>query len=868
MSNFRNTLALFVAGLLSVNGAAADTTGPVHFDSGMLWGGMKAADLSRFELDNPPPIGDWTVDIVVNDRALGKSVINFRPPQKGKAAPCFTQEQTLLFSLDTQKLSNATVQWLTLKEPSCRPIEELFKGGTTEFDFSTQSLKVSIPQIYLLDVPADYISPSLFDHGITAGRLNYSLSNYISQGNSVGTTAYNYAAMDAGFNYGGWRFRHQGNFTSGGDSPSIYTRLRTYAQTDALNSSAQLTLGEIATNGQIFDSYSIQGMSFDSDPRSIPGSQSAFTPVIEGVAESNAQVVVSQRGTVIYSRTVPPGPFSLKDLSGAGYGADLDVVIIEASGVRHGFSIPFNSSAQLLRPGQFRFISNIGVVDAQSFDKYSPMVGQLSGMYGLSNTLTGYTGVLATSDYHAFSIGSSLSTGVGAITAESSLAHNGLSSGLQDGASFKLAYSTYLELSKTYLNLATYRYSTEGYWSFNDAVATENARRGWLPIYGELNSRPIGANQKSRFDVSLNQGLPEGFGGVYLSGSKINYWQNSARTTSYQFGYANNWQHLSYNLNVSQNLYWNPGSNLQANKFTAYTLNFSFPLGDSGQKSISSNIQKTDTGSAVQTGLTGIAGDQQEIGYGLYGSRSTPDSGATYNNISANGNYSMGNGSANASVSAGDTYRQYSLGFNGGLLAHEEGITLSQTLGETVALLRAPNAGGASITSAPGATVANSGFGVIPSLSPYRRNRVELDPKGMPFNFELAESSTEVVPAAGAIVAVELSAIQRAEPFLIELKYADGRPLPFGSEVIDQKTGKIIGNIGQRGRALVTDLGESGVLQINIRKPEEKCSFNYVRHGGGLPDNTQPFGSAEIISQECNGASLVKGGGTDDDSKS
>lgn len=828
---------LLLGGSMSIQVSAAER---VSFDSSLLWGGMRSGDVSKYELDNPAPVGSQNIELKLNNRSLGKEQVSFAQVDKDTSAACLTERHVKLFALREDVI---LPRFNT--ENDCIPVKGLGLGAEEKFDFSEQVLSLSIPQKYLREVPLDYIDPALFDEGISAARLNYSLSSYVSDSGVSGRTMYDYVGLDGGINYAGWRFRHLGNYSSGDGVQQHYTPLRTYARHDILDSNARVTLGQMLTNGQFLDAYSIIGGSIETEARSLPGSQMGFVPVIEGIAQTNAQVVVSQAGVVIYTRTVPPGPFSLSDLSGARYGADLDVKIVEADGSKRTFSVPYSSSAQLLRPGQLRFSSSFGQYDDQGAGfSYKPWVGQLTGLYGVNNVFTGYSGVITSESYQSATIGGALSTGIGAVTADLSGAKTAVQGADDLGGSLKLAYSAYVAPTKTSLNLATYRYSTEGYWSFTEAVQQANYDGHYRKNEAQY-SRPVGVNQKSRFDVSLYQGLPAGWGAISASGSKTNYWGSNQTTTNYRLGWTDSWKGATVGAYFGRDTRYGYGKEVQSDTFT---LTFSMPLGGEGRQSISSSAQHTDSGRAYQAGLTGNAGEQQQINYGVYLSRNESSSGDAYNNLSTNANYATGVGLASAGASSSQDYRQYSLGFSGGVLAHENGISFSQTLGETVALLDAKDAGGAAISNAAGAKVGQDGFGVVPYLSPYRRNRITIDPIGMPYDVELEESSTEVIPRAGAVVRAHLQTKPVERNYFVQLIDSDGRPLPFGSDVLTTENNHVIGSVGQHGRAFVSGLQKRG--KFVVRANHSICSFTY-RLDDDSANAAGEIGSAQIVDRQC-----------------
>ena len=107
----------------------------------------------------------------------------------------------------------------------------------------------------------------------------------------------------------------------------------TYLQRDVPVLRSQLTLGDSATSGDLFDSMTVRGIQLQSDDRMLPEGLRYYTPMVRGIAETNAKVQVTQRGQTLYETTVPPGPFELSDIGAMGYGGDLQVTVTEADGL-------------------------------------------------------------------------------------------------------------------------------------------------------------------------------------------------------------------------------------------------------------------------------------------------------------------------------------------------------------------------------------------------------------------------------------------------------------------------------------------------------------------------------------------------------
>lgn len=94
---------------------------------------------------------------------------------------------------------------------------------------------------------------------------------------------------------------------------------------------ANLTLGENYINSEIFSSWRYTGASLESDDRMLPPKLRGYAPQVSGIADTNARVVISQQGRILYDSTVPAGPFTIQDLDSSVRGR-LDVEVIEQDG--------------------------------------------------------------------------------------------------------------------------------------------------------------------------------------------------------------------------------------------------------------------------------------------------------------------------------------------------------------------------------------------------------------------------------------------------------------------------------------------------------------------------------------------------------
>ncbi|EHP37462.1 P pilus assembly protein porin PapC, partial [Cupriavidus basilensis OR16] len=152
------------------------------------------------------------------------------------------------------------------------------------------------------------------------------------------------------------------------------------------------------------------------------------------------------------------------------------------------------------------------------------------------------------------------------------------------------------------------------------------------------------------------------------------------------------------------------------------------------------------------------------------------------------------------------------------------GITLSQPLSETFAIVEAPGAAGARVTNASGVRVDSRGYAIVPYLTPFNMNMIELDPKGLSTDVELKETSQRVAPLAGSVPLLKF-ATASGRSALIRSRRPDGSPLPFGATVTDER-GKEVGSVGQMSKIFARGLQTQGELTVKWGK--DKASVCHV----------------------------------------
>lgn len=89
---------------------------------------------------------------------------------------------------------------------------------------------------------------------------------------------------------------------------------------------------DTSTSGYMVGAIPLTGVSLSTSQKMLLDNQFSYSPVVRGVARTNARLVIRQRGNIIYSTTLTPGPFAIDDLYSAQVGADLEVTVEESDG--------------------------------------------------------------------------------------------------------------------------------------------------------------------------------------------------------------------------------------------------------------------------------------------------------------------------------------------------------------------------------------------------------------------------------------------------------------------------------------------------------------------------------------------------------
>ena len=829
------------------------------------------ADLSGFENGQEVPPGAYRVDIYLNDGLITTRDVTFNAGANGhRLEPCLTRSQLAGMGVSTSAITGMD----TLASDACVPLTEMVKDATTRFDVSQQRLYLSVPQAFMGNRARGYIPPELWDDGINAGLLNYNFTGNNVHNDASDSSNYAYLNLQSGLNLGAWRLRDNTiwSYSSGGSASSNenkWQHVNSWLERDITPLRARLTLGDSYTNGDIFDGINFRGAQLASDDNMLPDSQKGFAPVIHGIARGTAQVSIKQNGYEIYQSTVPPGPFTINDLYAAGNGGDLQVTIKEADGTSQVFSVPWSTVPMLQREGHTRYAVTAGEYRSGNDQQEKPKFFQSTLLHGLPAGWTLYGGTQLADNYRAFNLGVGKNMGeFGAVSLDATQANATLpDDSSHQGQSIRFLYNKSLYETGTNVQLVGYRYSTQGYYSFADTTYRRMSGYDVETQDGVIQVKPkftdyynLAYNKRGKVQMSVTQQLGR-TATLYVNGSRQTYWSTNKADEQLQLGLNAavddiNWT-LSYSLTKNA---WQQGRD----QMLAFNVNIPFSHWlRSDSKSVwrhaSASYSMSHDLDGRMTNLAGLYGTLLEDNNLSYSMQTGYASGGEGNNGGtgyAAMNYRGGYGNANVGYSHSDGFKQLYYGMSGGVLAHANGITLSQPLNDTVVLIKAPGAGDVKVENQTGVRTDWRGYAVMPYATEYRENRVALDTNTLADNVDLDDAVVSVVPTHGAIVRAEFKAHVGVK-ILMTLTH-NGKPVPFGAMVTsgDNQSGSIVAHNGQvylsgsivadNGQVYLSGMPLAGSVQVKWGEgPGANCMARYR-----LPEESQKHVLSQLFA-EC-----------------
>ena len=585
------------------------------------------------------------------------------------------------------------------------------------FEQSSQTLKVTIPQAWLQYRAADWMPPSTWDNGVPGVLLDYNLFASHYQPNDGSSTDNVNTYGTAGANMGAWRLRGDYQYTqthtdAGSVNDGRFSRLYMFRPLPSLG--AKLTLGETDFQSAIFDAFTYTGASLISDERMLPWSLRGYAPQITGLAQTNATVTVSLADRVIYQSNVPPGPFVIQDLNQSVQGT-LDVKVTEEDGRVSTFQVSAESVPFLTRKGQVRYKLAAGKArkDAShDVEDNAFMSGEFS--WGMLSQTSLYGGTLADGDRYrsvAAGIGQNMEY-LGALSFDVTQATSQLpNQNSQTGYSYRFNYSKRFDTTGSQLTLASYRYSDPQFLSYARFLDDDNNDR---------------QSEKQTLSVTASQYISALSLNLYVNMLRQTWWNDSSSTTgSVTAGYnfdIGRWKNLGLTVSWSKTHYEDEDDDTQ------FYLSLSVPLDPDhrlnydlrNSDSLSQNVSWYDTSDRNNTwGVSaGTESEKSDAGAQVSGN---------YQHYSPYGDLNL-----SGSVKANE-YNSLSASWTGSFTSTAKGAALHRRSygNEPRVMVSTDGVGNIPLNMSRDETN-RFGIGVLPSISSYSPSSVQVNMNNLP----------------------------------------------------------------------------------------------------------------------------------------
>ncbi|MWR25316.1 F4 (K88) fimbrial usher FaeD [Escherichia coli] len=774
----RAALALAISAVF----ASVATVAGEKLDMSFIQGGAGVNPEVWAALNGNYAPGRYLVDLSLNGKESGKQILDVTPQDSKELclSEAWLTKAGVYVSADYFREGyDATRQCYVLtKAPSVK----------VDFDVSTQSLVLSIPQKGLVKMPENVD----WDYGTSAFRVNYNANANTGRNN---TSAFGSADLKA--NIGHWVVSSSA-MVSTGDSGGNSATINMFTASRAIRLlSADLLVGKTSTGDSMLGSTGTYGVSLSRNNSMKPGNL-GYTPVFSGIANGPSRVTLTQNGRLLYSEMVPAGPFSITDVPLYTSG-DVTMKVTGEDGREQTQVFPLAVMNGQLSPGEHEFNLAAGLPDDDS--DMDGAVFAASYGYGLEN-LTLRTGLVFNQDWKGASAGMVVGLGwLGAVSVDGAYASAKYRDGSHSGNKVQLAWSKQLEPTNTSLRLSWSRRSEE----YEDMSSFNPSE-----VYSQVNQ---GRRTKDEWSVGISQPVGDLFS-LSLSGWQRSYYPASVISAHRQQKDSGKERGITGTLSTqikgaSLNLGWSGSRNSDGenNWSASASVSVPFMLLDRRYSSSTSVSTSKDGGTGFSTGLSGSLNDRFSYGFG--GGRDGDGGASSYLNASYSGDRAYLSGALNQSSSGGTSG---SVSASGSVLAvpAAKDIMFSRTSGDTVAVVNVKDTPGVKVTSGDGQT--NSDGNLVVPLNSYGWNTVTIDAGTLPLSTELTNTSQKVVPTDKAVVWMPFDAL-KVKRYLLQVKQRDGEFVPGGTWARDSKNTPL-GFVANNGVLMINTVDAPGDITL------------------------------------------------------
>lgn len=768
----RSLLSLALLMALSAPSLAADET---EFDiQAMQARGVDPKIAEWFRLAPRFMPGQATVALTVNGSARGKVKARFDEQGRLCADVAFLKQAGVL-----------TPPGFDEKAP-CFDLQSAWPQTELHLDPGEERVDLVLPQ---QAVAAPGSESGNWSHGGVAGMLNYD-AQYMDSAGSTAGISFMQLNSEAGVNIDDWIVRSRQTFSRFNDEQRMQHQAA-YAQRSFTEMKQVLQVGQVSLSNSMFGAGQVLG--FQVFPEAALQGSRGGPGLVEGIADSQSVVEVRQSGVLVYSTTVPAGPFRLQGFPLLNTRSDLEVTLIGSSGERRQFTVP--ASALLLNgiavaPG---LSFGAGRLDQQGSSE-APVLGTVANGWMLSPYTTLNAGLLGSTPYRAGALGldSQIFDGT-LLSLQTTVAQDGKHG---DSGVSTVAVVTHQLSERIGLSVNASQRSV-GYRELNDALLEE---------YTASDDRV-----RSQYGAGVSWSA-EGLGNLSLSVARSTTFAGDS--TSYVRG---GWSRMFGRAYVGASLEYDTGSRY-TDAGNRFYLTVSIPFGNGGNL----NSYLNNTGQGSRAGVRYSQRSSQDRGWSLSSDRDFRTQRATYGGtLDMLTPVSQLSGSLSHSS---DNYTTWSARATGAVVAHGGGVSLSPYhVGDTFGIAKVGDEAGVRLDTPAGPTWTDGrGYAVLPSLGGYKRSTIQVDTRSLAKNVDIGNAWQETEAARGSVSRVDFDVV-RTRRVLAIVKDAQGQPLPHGASVFDS-AGNFVTVAGDRGHVFIPDAGQPGRMDVQT-SGKTLCSF-------------------------------------------
>ncbi|KTB68743.1 outer membrane usher protein [Pseudomonas fluorescens ICMP 11288] len=743
--------------------------------------------------------GRHTVNLRVNGQRRGRQDLTFDP----QGNLCF--DRALLDAANLVAPSDTV---------GCEDFLAQYPQALVEPDPATLTVSLVVPTEALRPVQQDI---SGYETGGFAGLLNYDLSGFY---NRFGDDASRFgsANTEVGFNAGDWIVRSR-QVQTWQDGLSRSTHLEAYAQRTFASHQAVLQAGQINLYNPVLSGAQITGVQVLTEHALQEQGEGAL---IQGIANSPAQVEVRQNGALIHSTVVPAGPFTLNDVRRLNTRSDVEVTVKESVGGERRFTVPAAMlGLGLPAPGYSVAAGRVrNVGDAKGDDPWVVSAGWTGALHP---QLTLGTGVLAASEYR--SAGASLGwlpwldSQIQLSTQLSNSQAWEKVSGVQTDLSWsqRLGEQWSISAANSWRSVG-YRELEESTYERDDSPGRNSERR----------------NSRYRDQQSLNLGWSHPLLGAFSAG--VSRSANFAGDSSSRA--LASWGTSIGAVSLSASAEWQMGGSQQQDN--AVYFNVSVPLGES--RRMRSWVR--NSGGENRTGLGVTEQIDDQLSYRVSAEHDSSDHQVeTTLGVSALPRYSQ----LDFSYSRSDAERSsYQGGARGGVVLHSDGMTFSPyPVRDTFALVSVGDMSGVKLSTPSGPVWTDwQGQAVVPQVAAYGRSPVEVQTRSLPRNADINNGLAMISAGRGAVDRVEFG-VGLTRRMLLTVSNDQCAPLPAGASV-STASGEFVTLVQDGSQVFLPNVLEQPTLWITTPQGG-RCELRYE-----LPAKADPSVYFETAPARCN----------------